>query len=245
MWTLSALLYSFMPYQRVLLKISGEMLAGKKKFGIDFEAVREIAREIALSYKLGAQLAIVVGGGNIFRGRFVRNKEIDKATADYMGMISTMLNALALQSILEQEEGIDTRVLSAITMMEVAEPYIRRRGIRHLEKGRIVILAAGSGNPYFTTDTAAVLRALELRCDIIFKITKVDGVYSADPQKDKKAKKYTKLSFQEAIRKDIEVMDPTAFTLCRKNGLPIRVFDFQKGNLKKAITGKRIGTLVS
>ncbi|MBT4277192.1 UMP kinase [Candidatus Falkowbacteria bacterium] len=232
-------------YKRILLKISGEMLAGKGEFGINFDAVKVVAKEISAIKKMGVEIAIVVGGGNIFRGRFVRNKEIDKATADYMGMISTMLNAMALQSILEQEEKIGTRILSAITMMEVAEPYIRRRGIRHLEKNRITILACGSGNPYFTTDTAAVLRALELHCDVILKMTKVDGVYSADPEKDKNAKKYDKLSFREALVQDIEVMDSTAFTLCMKNNLPIKIFKFEKGNLKKAVEGKEIGTLVS
>ena len=232
-------------YKRVLLKISGEMLAGKDEFGINFDSVRTVAKEIATIKKMGIEIAIVVGGGNIFRGRFVRNKEIDKATADYMGMISTMLNALALQSTLEQEESIETRVLSAITMMEVAEPYIRRRGIRHLERNRITILACGSGNPYFTTDTAAVLRALELHCDILLKMTKVDGVYSADPEKDKNAKKYETLSFRDALVDNIEVMDSTAFTLCMKNNLPIRVFKFEKGNLKKAVSGESIGTLVT
>ncbi len=232
-------------YKRVLIKISGEMFAGEKEFGINFDAVKEVAKEINFIYKLGVEIAIVIGGGNIFRGRFVRDKEIDKATADYMGMISTMLNALALQSILEQEEKIDTRVLSAITMMEVAEPYIRRKGIRHLEKNRIVILASGSGNPYFTTDTAAVLRALELHCDIILKMTKVNGVYSADPMKDKNAKKYDKLSFRDALMQGIEVMDQTAFALCMKNKLPIKIFKFEKGNLKKVIEGEKIGTLVN
>ncbi len=232
-------------YQRILLKISGEMLAGEKEFGIHFPAVKEMAKEIAATYHQGVEVAVVVGGGNIFRGRFVRNKEIDKATADYMGMISTMLNALALQSVLEQEEQISTRVLSAITMLEVAEPYIRRRGVRHLEKGRIVILACGSGNPYFTTDTAAVLRALELHCEIILKMTKINGVYSADPLKDKKAKFYKKLKFQEALVKGLRVMDSTAFALCQENNLPIRVFQFKKGNLQKVVEGKEIGTLVS
>jgi uridylate kinase len=232
-------------YKRVLLKISGEMFSGGDEFGIDFDAAKEVAKEINTIYKEGVEVAVVVGGGNIFRGRNVRDKEIDKATADYMGMISTMLNALAFQGVLEQEEKISTRVLSAITMLEVAEPYIRRRGIRHLEKGRLVILSAGSGNPYFTTDTAAVLRALELHADIILKMTKVDGVYSADPMKDKNAKKYDKISFKEALVKDLEVMDPTAFTLCMKNNLPIKIFKFEKGNLKKVVEGAEIGTLVS
>ncbi len=232
-------------YKRVLIKISGEMFSGQNQFGIDFQAVKKVAKEIKSAHNKNTQIAIVVGGGNIFRGRFVRDKEIDKATADYMGMISTTLNALALQSTLEKEEGLDTRVLSAITMLEVAEPYIRRRGMRHLEKNRIVILASGSGNPYFTTDTAAVLRALELNCDIILKMTKVEGVYSNDPQKDKNAKFYKKISFQEALKKKIEVMDLTAFTLCAKNNLSIKVFKFAKGNLKKVINGENIGTLVS
>ncbi len=233
-----------MKYKRILLKISGEMFAGKKDAGIDFDAIKIVAREIAGIYKLGAQVAIVVGGGNIFRGRFVRDREIDRATADYMGMVSTMPNALALQGILEREEKIDIRVQSAITMMEVSEPYIRRRGIRHLEKNRIVILACGSGNPYFTTDTAAALRALELRCDVILKITKVDGVYSSDPKKDKKAKKFEKLSFKQALVKNLRIMDLTAFTLCMDNNLPILVFKFDKGNLEKAVQGKKIGTLI-
>ena len=232
-------------YKRVLIKISGEMFSGDSEFGVDFNAAKEVAKEIKAIHKEGVEVAIVVGGGNIFRGRTVRDKEIDKATADYRGMISTMLNALAFQSVLEQEEKTDTRVLSAIEMMEVAEPYIRRRGIRHLEKGRIVILAAGSGNPYFTTDTAAVLRALELHADIILKMTKVDGVYSADPMKDKKAKKYDRITFRDALVNNIEVMDGTAFTLCMKNNLPIRIFKFKKGNLKKVVGGEEIGTLVS
>ncbi|MCK4744541.1 UMP kinase [Candidatus Parcubacteria bacterium] len=233
-----------MKYKRILLKISGEMFAGKKETGINFDAVKIVAKEIASIYKLGIQVAIVVGGGNIFRGRFVRDKEIDRATADYMGMVSTMPNALALQGILEREEKIDTRVQSAITMMEVSEPYIRRRGIRHLGKNRVVILACGSGNPYFTTDTAAALRALELRCDIILKITKVDGVYSSDPKKDKKAKKFEKLSFKQALMKNLRIMDLTAFTLCMDNKLPILVFKFDSGNLKKAVQGEKIGTLI-
>ncbi|MEA2065280.1 MAG: UMP kinase [Patescibacteria group bacterium] len=233
-----------MKYKRVLLKISGEMFAGKKDTGIDFDAVKIVAREIAAIRKLGAQVAIVVGGGNIFRGRFVRDKEIDRATADYMGMVSTMPNALALQGILEREEKIDTRVQSAITMMEVSEPYIRRRGIRHLEKNRVIILACGSGNPYFTTDTAASLRALELRCDVILKITKVDGVYSSDPEKNKKAKKFSKLSFKQALLKNLRIMDLTAFTLCMDNNLPILVFKFDSNNLKKVIQGEKIGTLI-
>lgn len=220
------------------------MFAGKKETGINFDAVKIVAKEIASIYKLGIQVAIVVGGGNIFRGRFVRDKEIDRATADYMGMVSTMPNALALQGILEREEKIDTRVQSAITMMEVSEPYIRRRGIRHLGKNRVVILACGSGNPYFTTDTAAALRALELRCDIILKITKVDGVYSSDPKKDKKAKKFEKLSFKQALMKNLRIMDLTAFTLCMDNKLPILVFKFDSGNLKKAVQGEKIGTLI-
>lgn len=231
-------------YKRVLVKISGEMFSSKSGFGIDFDAVKIVADEIKTIYDLGIDVAIVVGAGNIFRGRSVRNNEIDKATADYMGMISTMLNALAFQGVLEQGK-IDTRVLSAITMIEVAEPYIRRRGIRHLEKGRVVILSSGSGNPYFTTDTAAVLRALELNCDIILKMTKVDGVYSSDPIKNKKAKKYNKLSFRDALVKNLEVMDSTAFALCMNNKLPIKIFKFKKGSLRKAVDGSDIGTLVS
>lgn len=232
-------------YKRVLLKISGETFAGKDEYGINFEAVKAVAREIKSIHKMGVEVAVVVGGGNIFRGRYVENGEIEKATADYMGMISTMLNALAFQGILEKDEGIDTRILSGLTIIEVAEHYIRRRGLRHLEKGRVVILAAGTGNPYFTTDTAAALRALELNCDVILKMTQVDGVYSSDPMKDKNAKKFDKISFKEALNKNLNVMDSTAFTLCMENGISIEVFKFEKGNLKKVIEGKRIGTLVS
>ncbi|MFH0819465.1 MAG: UMP kinase [bacterium] len=235
-----------MKYKRVLLKISGEIFAGNKKFGIDFTAIHGLAKEIASLHRLGVQIGIVIGGGNIFRGRMVKNHELEKTTADYMGMIATMLNALALQSVLEVKEKIPTRVQTAIAMQEVAEPYIRRRAIRHLEKGRIVIMAAGSGNPYFTTDTAASLRALEIKADVLLKMTdKVDGVYSGDPLKDKKAKKFDKISFREALIKRIKVMDSTAFSLCLDNQLPMVVFKFQPGNLAKVIKGEKVGTLVS
>ena len=223
-------------YKRVLVKISGEMFSSKDGFGIDFDAIKTVADEIKSIHSLGVDVAVVIGAGNIFRGRSVCNNEIDNATADYMGMISTMLNALAFQGVLEQSK-MDTRVLSAITMIEVAEPYIRRRGLRHLEKRRVVILASGSGNPYFTTDTASVLRALELNCDIILKMTKVDGVYSSDPMKDRAAKKYDKLSFKDALLKNLKVMDSTAFALCMNNNLPIKIFKFKKGNLKKVVNG--------
>jgi uridylate kinase len=235
-----------MKYKRVLLKVSGEIFAGKRVFGIDFDSIHKVAKEIACLCHLGTEIGIVVGGGNIFRGRMVKNHQLEKTTADYMGMVATVLNALALQSILEIKEKIPTRVQTALTMQEVAEPYIRRRAIRHLEKGRIVIFAGGSGNPYFTTDTAASLRALEIKADVLLKMTdKVDGVYSGDPLKDKKAKKFAKLSFREALVKRLKVMDSTAFSLCLDNQLPIVVFKFQPGNLVKIIKGEKVGTIVN
>lgn len=235
-----------MKYKRVLLKISGEIFAGRKNFGIDFAAIHKLASEIAKVRRLGTEIGIVIGGGNIFRGRMVKNHELEKTTADYMGMIATVLNALALQSVLETKEKIPTRVQTAITMQEVAEPYIRRRAIRHLEKGRIVIIAAGSGNPYFTTDTAASLRALEIDADVLLKMTgKVDGVYSADPLENKKVKKFDCLTFKEALVKGIKVMDSTAFSLCLDNNMPIIVFKYLPGSLTKAVKGEKIGTLVS
>src|SRR3989338_662319 len=234
-----------MKYKRILLKISGEILAGKKGYGIDIEIVKKIANEIKEVHKLGTQIAIVVGGGNIFRGVELTVQEIDRASGDYMGMIATVMNALAIQNALEKL-GVYTRVLSAIEMKEVAEPYIRRRAIRHLEKNRVVIFAGGTGNPYFTTDTAASLRAMEINADVILKATKVDGVYSADPMKDSLAKKFPRLTYIQVLEKGLKVMDATAISLCMDNNLPIIVFNLnQDGNIKKAVMGKKIGTVVT
>ncbi len=232
-------------YKRVLLKLSGEALMGEKGYGIDPVTVNYIADEIHYARKLGAEIAIVIGGGNIFRGMEASTKGMERATADYMGMLATVINALALQNALEKL-NIPTRVQSAIEMREIAEPYIRRRALRHLEKGRIVIFAAGTGNPFFTTDTAAALRAIEIGADIILKATKVDGVYSADPVKDPHAKKYDIISYIDILKKGLSVMDTTAITLCMDNDIPIMVFNLRgKGNIQNAISGKKVGTLVS
>ena len=231
-------------YQRVLLKLSGEALLGKQSTGVDPEVANYIADEIKPLSRIGIQLGIVIGGGNIFRGVEASAKGMDRTTADYMGMLATVINSLALQSALE-ERGVPTRVQSSIEMHEIAEPFIQRRAIRHLEKGRIVIFAGGTGNPYFSTDTAAVLRAMEIRADIIMKATKVDGVYDADPIKDKKAVMFNKISYIDVLTKNLKVMDATAITLCRDNLLPIIVFNLQKkGNIRKAICGQKIGTYV-
>lgn len=231
-------------YKRILLKLSGESLLGKKKFGIDPEAASFIAREIKAVCALKAQVGIVVGGGNIFRGIEGSSSGIDRTSADYMGMLATVINSLALQSALE-EQGLATRVQTSISMHEIAEPFIQRRAVRHLEKGRIVIFAGGTGNPYFTTDTAASLRAMEIRADVIMKATKVDGVYDSDPFKNKNAKRYDKISYIEVLTKNLKVMDATAISLCRDNSMPIIVFDMQKkGNIRNAICGKKIGTYV-
>ncbi len=233
-----------MHYKRILLKLSGESLLGKKKFGIDPEAASFIAREIKAVCALKAQVGIVVGGGNIFRGIEGSSSGIDRTSADYMGMLATVINSLALQSALE-EQGLATRVQTSISMHEIAEPFIQRRAVRHLEKGRIVIFAGGTGNPYFTTDTAASLRAMEIRADVIMKATKVDGVYDSDPFKNKNAKRYDKISYIEVLTKNLKVMDATAISLCRDNSMPIIVFDMQKkGNIRNAICGKKIGTYV-
>ena len=231
-------------YQRVLLKLSGEALLGKQSTGVDPEVANYIADEIKPLSRIGIQLGIVIGGGNIFRGVEASAKGMDRTTADYMGMLATVINSLALQSALE-ERGLPTRVQSSIEMHEIAEPFIQRRAIRHLEKGRIVIFAGGTGNPYFSTDTAAVLRAMEIRADVIMKATKVDGVYNADPMKDKKAVMFNKISYIDVLTKNLKVMDATAITLCRDNLLPIIVFNLQKkGNIRKAICGQKIGTYV-
>lgn len=232
-------------YKRILLKLSGEALIGKGEFGIDPEQIMEYiqqVKDIVLAEKV--QVAIVIGGGNIFRGLQAKGMGIDRASGDYMGMLATVMNGIALQNTLEKV-GLETRLMSSIEMNKVCEPYIRRRAIRHLEQGRVVILAAGTGNPFFTTDTAAALRGVELKVDVILKGTKVDGVYTADPKKDKEAKKFDTISFQEVIDQRLAVMDTTAFTLCEENNIPIIVFDVnQVGNLRKIVQGEKIGTLV-
>jgi len=231
-------------YKRVLLKLSGEALMGEKGYGIDQKIVQFISKEIEDVSSFGVQLAVVIGGGNIFRGLEASSEGMERTTADYMGMLATVLNALALQNALEHR-GIPTRVLSAIEMRELAEPYIRRRAMRHLEKGRVVIFAAGTGNPYFTTDTAAALRAMEIGAHVILKATKVDGVYSSDPLKDPRAKKFPEITFIDVLKKGLKVMDSTAVSLCMDNNLPIVVFNLMgKGNVKKIIEGKKVGTLV-
>jgi len=231
-------------YSRILLKISGEALMGEKGYGIDAHTVDFMAREIKDIVSMGVQISVVIGGGNIFRGVQASLEGMERASADYMGMLATVINALALQNALEKYR-IPTRVQSAIAMQELCEPYIRRKAIRHLEKGRVVIFAAGTGNPYFTTDTAAALRAMEINADIIMKGTKVDGVYSADPVKNPKAKKFTELTYIDVLKKGLGVMDSTAISLCMDNNLPIVVFSLKgKGNIRKIIEGKRIGTIV-
>ena len=231
-------------YKRVLLKLSGEALQGSKSYGIDPEFLRRLAQEIKKVVDLGVEVAIVIGGGNIFRGVSGATQGMDRATADYMGMLATVMNALALQDALEKE-GLQTRVLTAIEMREIAEPYIRRRAIRHLEKGRVVIFGAGTGNPFFTTDTAAALRAAEINADVLLKATKVDGIYTTDPEKDKNAKKLDKLSYKEVITNGIKVMDSAAVSLCMENRIPIVVFDVRKpGNLERVVKGESIGSLV-
>jgi uridylate kinase len=231
-------------YRRVLLKLSGEALAGERGYGIDLKVVSNIADQIARVHEFGVQVALVVGGGNIFRGMAASEGGFDRATGDYMGMLATVINALAMQEALERM-GIPARTMTAIQMPQVAEPYIRRRAVRHLEKGRIVILAAGTGNPYFTTDTTAALRAVEIEADVILKATKVDGVYTADPKIDPTATKITSIGYLDVLNRGIEVMDNTALTLCMDNDVPIVVFDLlQDGNIERVIKGEEIGTLV-
>jgi uridylate kinase len=231
-------------YGRVLLKLSGEALAGRQGYGIDPEVIAAIAEEIRDVVALGVQVALVIGGGNIFRGVAAASRGMDRASADYMGMLATVMNSLAMQDALEKL-GVVTRVQSAIEMQEVAEPYIRRRAVRHLEKGRVVIFGAGTGNPYFTTDTAASLRAMEINAEAILKATKVDGVYSADPAKDKTAVKYSSLTYLDVLKKNLQVMDATATSLCMDNNLPIVVFDLtRRGNILKVVRGEAIGTIV-
>ena len=231
-------------YRRIMLKLSGEALAGERGFGLDHEVVQGIAQQIQEVVKLGTEVAVVVGGGNFWRGAKASAQGIDRATADYIGMLSTVMNALVLQDAFEKI-GMETRVLTAIEMREVAEPYIRRRAIRHLEKGRVVIFGAGTGNPFFSTDTAAALRAIEVEAEIILKATKVDGVYEKDPVLDPQAKKFDDLKFIEVLNKRLGVMDSTATSLCMDNNIPIVVFNLNEfGNIKRIVMGEKIGTLV-
>ncbi len=232
-------------FRRVLLKLSGEAFAGERGYGIDPNFLRYISEEIREIYDLGVQIAIVIGGGNIFRGFQGENIGIDRATADYMGMLATVINALALQSALEGYAGIPTRVLSAIEMRQVSEPYIRRRAVRHLEKGRIVIFAGGTGNPFFSTDTAAALRAAEISAEVLLKATKVGGIYDKDPEKFEDAVFIREISYLEVINKGIRVMDHTALTMCKENRIPIIVFNIkERGNLRAVLLGKEVGTVV-
>jgi uridylate kinase len=231
-------------YKRILLKLSGESLMGDKSFGLDASVIAQYAQDIKSITELGVQVAIVIGGGNIYRGMNEAETGIERAHGDYMGMLATVINGMALQAGLEKI-GVYTRLQSAIKMEQIAEPYIRRRAIRHVEKGRVVIFGAGTGNPYFTTDTAGVLRAIEIKAEVILKGTRVDGIYTEDPEKNPKATKYEKISFNDCISKNLRVMDMTAFTLCMENDLPIVVFDMNKpGNLRRVVSGEKVGTLV-
>lgn len=233
-----------MKYNRILLKLSGESLMGEKAFGIDNNRLSAYAKQIKEIRSLGVEVAIVIGGGNIFRGVQAEEGGMDRTHGDYMGMLATMINAMALQAALESN-GVQTRLQSAIEMKEIAEPYVRRKAVRHLEKGRVVIFGAGTGNPYFTTDSAASLRAIEIEADVILKGTRVDGIYTADPEKNPDATKYDMISFDDVYGNGLKVMDMTAFTLCKENDLPIIVFDMDTpGNLKKVVEGNQVGTLV-
>ncbi|HEX5032990.1 MAG TPA: UMP kinase [bacterium] len=232
-------------YKRILLKLSGESLMGREGYGINAEVVGNIAEELRELTSLGIEIAIVIGGGNIFRGMGGEKEGIDRATGDYMGMLATVMNAMALQNFLEKA-GVYTRVLSAIEIHQIAEPYIRRRAVRHLEKGRVVIFAAGTGNPFFTTDTAAALRSVEIGADVILKGTKVDGVYDSDPKLNSQAKRFNSLTYLEVLNRNLKVMDSTAISLCMDHKMPIVVFDlFKKGNIRKVICGEDIGTTVN
>ncbi|WP_298994506.1 UMP kinase [Flagellimonas sp. S174] len=234
-----------MQYKRILLKLSGEALMGEQQYGIDGKRLAEYAEDIKAVVEKGIEVAIVIGGGNIFRGLSGASQGMDRVQGDHMGMLATVINGLALQSALEQH-GVETRLQSAIKINEVAEPFIRRRAMRHLEKGRVVIFGGGTGNPYFTTDSAAVLRAIEIKADVILKGTRVDGIYTSDPEKDKTATKFDNISFNDVISKGLKVMDTTAFTLSQENELPIVVFDMNtRGNLMKIVQGERIGTVVN
>jgi uridylate kinase len=233
-----------MKYKRILLKLSGESLMGDKNFGIDNNRIDSYAKQIKEITNSGVEVAIVIGGGNIFRGVQAEEGGMDRTHGDYMGMLATMINSMALQAALESN-GVITRLQSAIEMKEISEPFVRRRAVRHLEKGRVVIFGAGTGNPYFTTDSAASLRAIEINADVILKGTRVDGIYTADPLKDKTATKYDTISFDDVYSKDLKIMDMTAFTLCKENNLPIIVFDMDTpGNLKKLLSGEKVGTIV-
>jgi uridylate kinase len=232
-------------YPRVLLKLSGEALAGDKGFGFDFDSIRGFAHQVKAISALGAQVAMVIGGGNIVRGSQISKMGMDRVSADYMGMLGTVINALAFQDVLERE-GLDTRVMTAIRMEEIAEPFIRRRAIRHLEKGRCVVLAAGTGNPYFSTDTAAVLRGIQMKANVIIKATSVDGVYNADPKKDPTAKMYDRISYRDVMAGELGVIDQTAITLCKENSLPLIVLNIHTpGIVEQALRGEPVGTLVS
>lgn len=234
-----------MQYKRILLKLSGEALMGQRQYGIDPERLADYAKEIKSVVDQGVEVAIVIGGGNIFRGVAGASKGMDRVQGDHMGMLATVINGLALQSACE-DAGIETRLQSAVKINEVAEPFIRRKALRHLEKGRVVIFGGGTGNPYFTTDSAAVLRAIEIQADVILKGTRVDGIYTSDPEKDRQATKFDFISFEEVINKGLKVMDTTAFTLSQENELPIIVFDMNKeGNLLKVVSGENIGTKVN
>ena len=234
-----------MKYKRILLKLSGEALMGQKQFGIDNDRLKQYAEEIKMVVDAGLEVAIVIGGGNIFRGVQAEEGGMERTQGDYMGMLATVINSMALQSAMESA-GIDTRLQSAIELKQIAEPFIRRRAVRHLEKGRVVIFGGGTGNPFFTTDSAASLRAIEIDADVILKGTRVDGIYSADPEKDPNAVKYDTISFDEVYSKGLKVMDLTAITLCNENNLPIVVFDMNKsGNIKRLISGEDVGTLVN
>ncbi len=233
-----------MKYKRILLKLSGEALMGNKQFGIDNERLVQYAKEVKEIVDLGVEIAIVIGGGNIFRGVQAEEGGMERTQGDYMGMLATMINSMALQSALEVQ-GVHTRLQSAIKMEAIAEPFIKRKAVRHLEKGRVVVFGSGTGNPFFTTDSAAALRAIEIDADVILKGTRVDGIYTADPEKDPSATKFNNLTFDEAYSKGLQVMDMTAFTLCKENNVPIIVFDMNTpGNLKKVVVGDGIGTLV-
>lgn len=232
------------PFKRILLKLSGEALMGDQTFGIDTVTVNRVADEVRIAKEAGFELCLVVGGGNIFRGLAAAEQGFDRASADYMGMLATVMNALAVQNSLERM-GVDTRVQSAIPMASVCEPYIRRRAVRHMEKGRIVIFAAGTGNPYFTTDTAAALRAAEMQCDALFKGTSVDGVYNADPKKDNSATRYESLSYDKVLADNLKVMDASAVAICRENSIPIVVFNIREhGNLARVLAGEGVSTIV-
>jgi uridylate kinase len=232
-------------YKRIVLKLSGESMQGPQGFGIHGETVQAIARELKEVHELGVEVAIMVGGGNIFRGGRQKGFEIDRATGDYMGMLATMINALALQDALEKE-GVHTRVQSAMGMHQVAEPFIRRRAVRHLEKGRVVIFGAGTGNPYFSTDTAAALRAMEIKADVILKATRVDGIYDADPERVSDAKFFAQITYRDVLHQDLKVMDSTAISLCMDNGMPIVVFNMNRhGNIKRVVLGERVGSTVT